>query len=185
MPRVRFGAVIALALAAAFVAWLIVGMRGHSSTPLSKSSTNGIQAIAGTGPEAMTTEGLKSFAAAVGHPVYWVGPRPGMTYELTQTSNGRVYVRYLPAGVKVGVGEPYLTVVTYPFAHAFAALTAVVKREGGVIKLGQGGIAIVDKAYPKSVHLAFPGSDYQIEVFDPSPPLARAIVVAGQVGPIR
>ena len=43
---------------------------------------------------------------------------------------------------------------------------------------------MVDKSYPKSIHLAYPGSDYQVEVFDPSAAAARALVSSGQVEPI-
>ena len=45
---------------------------------------------------------LHAIAAAVPHPVYWVGARSGSTYELTQTDDGRTYIRYLPAGTRVG-----------------------------------------------------------------------------------
>ena len=110
---------------------------------------------------------------------------PGNTYELTQTRIGRVYVRYLPPGVLVGINKPFLTIATYPFPHAFAALNALVKNQGGGIKLDHGGIALVDRAYPKSVHLAYPGSDYEVEVFSPSPPRTREVVVSGHVGPVR
>jgi hypothetical protein len=180
VPHVRLGAVVALALAAAFAAWLIVN---HSSTSPSTPQA-GIQKVAGTGPEAMSIQDLKAFAAAIGHPVYWAGPRPGTTYELTQTGNGRVYIRYLPQGVRVGVNKPFLTVATYPYPHAFAAIKALAKKGAAPIKLDQGGMALVDRTYPKSIHLAYPSSDYQVEIFDPSPPRARDVVVSGQIAPV-
>jgi len=187
LPRVRLGAVIAIALAAAFVAWLAVRNGSHSvaTNPPAISQSGAIEKVAGTGPVAASVGDLKRFAAAVGHPIYWAGPMPGNTYELTQTRIGRVYVRYLPAGVPVGINKPFLTIATYPFPHAFAALNALVKNRGGGIKLDHGGIALVDRAYPKSVHLAYPGSDYEVEVFSPSPPRTREVVVSGHVGPVR
>jgi hypothetical protein len=54
------------------------------------------------GPTAVTRTGLASLAASVGHPVYWAGPRANVTYELTQTADGRIFVRYLPKGTPVG-----------------------------------------------------------------------------------
>jgi hypothetical protein len=42
----------------------------------------------------------------VKHPVYWAGPRPSYTYELTRTSDGRIFVRYLPTGVAPTLVEP-------------------------------------------------------------------------------
>jgi hypothetical protein len=187
VPHVRLGAVIAIALAAAFVVSLVRN-GGHSSTANQSAIAQPSAAIpngAGTGPVAKSAEDLKSFATAIGHPVYWAGARSGRTYELTQTSTGRVYIRYLPAGVQVGVNKQYLTVATYPYPHAFAALTALAKNRRGAIKLDHGGVAVVDEAYPKSVHLAYPGSDYEVEVFSPSPVLTRQVVVSGEVASIR
>ncbi len=64
---------------------------------------------------AVSTSALGSWVATVGHPVYWAGPEHGYTYELTHTTDGRIYIRYLPAGVAVGSSAPdYLTVGTYP-----------------------------------------------------------------------
>jgi hypothetical protein len=182
VPHVRLGAVIAVALAAAFVVWLVVGNGGHSSTAQSSAA---IPTGAGTGPLAKSAEDLKSFAAAIGHPVYWAGARSDRTYELTQTNTGRVYIRYLPAGVQIGVKKQYLTVATYPYPHAFAALKALAQNRPGAIKLAHGGLALVDKAYPKSVHLAYPGSDYEVEVFSPSPGVSRQVVASGEVSTIR
>lgn len=185
VPQVRLGAVIAIALAAAFVVWLV--LRNGDESPAAKPSANAsaVATAAGIGPVAQSVEQLKSFTAGTGHPVYWVGSKPGYTYELTQTSNGRVFVRYLPEGVAVGVEKPYLTVATYPFPKAFAALKALAKSQGGAIKLDHGGIALVDRRYPKSVHVAYPGVAYQVEVFSPSPASTRDVVVSGQVAAIR
>ena len=80
-------------------------------------------------------------------------------------------------------GKPYLTVATYPFPGAFAAIEAVAK--GKAMKLSGGGLAVVDAGYPKSVHLAYPSVDYQVEVFDPSPARARKAVASGRVQAVR
>ena len=45
---------------------------------------------------------LEAVAKSLGHPVYWAGPRKGVTYELTRTTDGKVYIRYLPRGTHVG-----------------------------------------------------------------------------------
>jgi len=135
-------------------------------------------------PKAATMADLESLAHRLGHPVYWAGPKPGYTYELSTTSNGRVFIRYLQAGVKAGDSRAsYLTVATYPFPGAFAA---VAKSAGGAdaIKLARGGIAVVDPTYANSIHLAYPGSDYQVEVYDPSPGAGRRLVVSGAIAPV-
>lgn len=132
---------------------------------------------------AVSVAALKAHARALGHPIYWAGPRRGQTYELTETANGNVFVRYLPPGVKAGSSRPYLSVATYPFPDAFAALERTANG-ATTIKLAHGGIGIVDSAYPKSVHVAFPGSNYEIEVFDPSPRVARRVVASGTIAPV-
>jgi hypothetical protein len=140
--------------------------------------------LGGSGPVAASAASLRSLASKLGHPIYWAGPKRGFTYELTRTTNGRVYVRYLPAGVKPGDPRPlYLTIATYPFPGAYAAVAKTAKGQA-TVKIPHGGIAVVDRAYPKSIHLAFPGSGYQIEVYDPSPRTTRRIVASGAVTPV-
>jgi hypothetical protein len=129
---------------------------------------------------------LNAFAGSIGHPVYWAGPRPRFTYELSRTKDGRVYVRYLPPGVKPGDPKSsYLTVGTYPQRHAFATLRATVKKQkASPVRLFGGGLAFQYKSRPTSMYLAYPGSDYQVEVFDPSPARARHVVVSGEIKPV-
>jgi hypothetical protein len=140
--------------------------------------------VPATTPVAASLGDLKALAARVGHPIYWAGPRPGYTYELTQTPSGKVYIRYLPSGVRVGDPRAgFLTVATYPLPNAYAAVAKTAK---GAVKIGlvHGGVAVVDSAYPKSIHLAFPGISYQIEVFDPSPSIGRRLVASGSITPV-
>ena len=147
-------------------------LRGGSAAPAAK-------------PISASLRDLRSLARSLGHPIYWVGPRRGSTYELIRTSSGKIILRYLPRGVKVGTQKPYLSVATYPFPGAFGAIKALAKQRTQVaIKLRGRGLAVFDRAYPKSIHLAYPGSEYQIEVFDPSPARVRNLVSSGQVSTI-
>jgi hypothetical protein len=132
-------------------------------------------------PAAASRADLTALASSIGHPVYWAGPRQGFTYEVTQDPSGRVYIRYLPPGTTVGSPKPQLTVATYPFPGALAAIKAVAKNDSSTIKLPGGGMAIVDSSYPKSIHLAYPDSEYQVEVFAPTAAAARRAVASGQV----
>jgi hypothetical protein len=156
---------------------------GNAATSRNASATANAPSPAAVGaqPSAASVPLLEAFAARLGHPIYWAGPKPGYTYELTQTADGRVFIRYLPSGVAIGDPRPdFLTVATYPFPGAF---TTVKRTSGGAValKVAHGGIAVVDTRYPKSIHLAYPGVGYQIEVFDPSPPAGRALVAAGRI----
>jgi hypothetical protein len=136
--------------------------------------------------EGVSVSRLTSVSTSLGHPIYWAGAERGDTYELSRTKDGRVYIRYLPAGAQVGDPKPkYLAVGTYPQANAFAVLKATAKKQGvATMSLRGGGLAFVDKTHPTSVYLAYPGSPFQIEVYDPSPSRARRLVVSGKVVPV-
>ena len=79
---------VAVAMAAVLVAWLVL-KGGSSSAPSYEHPTLVSQAQ------------LERFAHGLDHPMYWAGPKPGFSYELT-AAKGRAWVRYLPAGVTAG-----------------------------------------------------------------------------------
>ena len=136
-------------------------------------------------PSSASLGDLRSLVRSLGHPIYWVGSRSASTYELIRGPGGKVIIRYLPRGVKVGTPKPYLSVATYPFPGAFRSIQALAKEETQVpIKLEDGGLAVIDKSYPKSIHLAYPGSDFQVEVFHPSADQVRRLVSSGRVSTI-
>lgn len=152
---------------------IFLALRGNGGSSGSHPSAN---------VSAVTEAQLATLAASVGHPIFWVGPRAGATYELTQSSNGNIAIRYLPAGVKVGSGSPYLTVATYPFADAYGALQVVSNQGGSTpVKLAKGGLAVVSSAHPDNVHAAFPFVDYQAEVFAPAAGTAESLVAKGKL----
>ena len=181
-PRVRLGAVIAVAGAAALIVWAVTGGGSNSSPTTASAPPNG--SVAGTGPVALSPQGLRNFSRTHHQPIYWAGPKPGYTYEFSLTNSGKAYVRYLPRGVKIGdKSARFLIIATYPFPNSFSALKRVA--HGKVIQPPGGGIAVVDEGYPRSVHVAFNGVDYQVEVYDPSPRRALAEATSGDVGPVR
>ena len=113
---------------------------------------------AAAAPTATSPAGLKALAASLGHPIYWAGPKEGYTYELKQTSDGQVYIRYLPAGTKVGASGQYLTVATYPYPGALAAVQALGKEANmASIEIAGGGLAVIDKAAPDEHPSRLPG----------------------------
>ena len=188
---VRLGALLAVALLAGIAAWVVID-RSNNKSAATTSSTSAsttpttTASVAGKiplGPIAVTAAALAQLAAAASQPVYWAGPTAGDAYEFTRTTNGDVYVRYLPKGVKAGApGAKYLIVVTYPFPNAFNALKVVAK--GAEVRIPGGGIALVDTAYPKSVHFAFPNVAYEGEVFDPSPAKSLRVATSTALHPV-
>lgn len=171
---VRLGALVVLGLTAFLVGWLVMN-RGDDTAPTASGAT------------ATSEAKLRSFAESASHPVYWAGPKEGFTYELTRTTDGRVYVRYLPEGT--AVGDPrarFLTVGTYPRAGAWAELKRAASADGAVsLKLERDGLAVFSDARPTSVYFGYPDAKYQVEVFHPSASEARRLALAGQVVPVR
>lgn len=151
------------------------------------ASSGQVAAIEVPGAEAATADRLKALQDELGHPVYWAGAASDRTYELTRTKDGRVFIRYLPSGAHVGDrNADYLSVGTYPQKDAFGVLKQTVAKNGlSTLKLTGGGLAYVDKDQPTSVYAAYPGSDLQIEVYDPSPARARQLVTSGTIAPVR
>jgi hypothetical protein len=171
---VRLGAVLAIGIAAGLVTWLAV-RSGDSST--TSGSSRGHEQVA-----AVSATGLRTLSRALGQPIYWAGPVSGDTYELTRAGDGRIYVRYLPPGEKVGTSKALLTVGTYPVAHALSATQGASSRgDSAHVPVGGGGVAFYDRRAPTSVYVAYPGAGYQIEVYDPSAAAARRLVSSGRV----
>jgi hypothetical protein len=175
------GASLGVALVLLFVAavgfgmwWNLVRSTSHRATPAPTRQA----AVA-------VSEGGLETLARLGSPIYWAGRRAGFTYELTQSSDGRMYVRYLPAGTPVGSPKIFLTVGTYPIEDAYAVTKRAASQPGSVrVPVGGGGIAFYQSRLPTNVYVAYPRSSYQVEVFDPTPTSARKLVSNGEINPV-
>ncbi len=168
---------VAVAAAATVVAWLLV--RGHEQPTALPAP--------GSGPALVSQSQLERLASSADHPVYWAGPKHGYSYELTNTSGGRIFVRYLPRGVRAGDPRPsFLVVGTYAQQGGFADLKRVAKRHGSVsFGLDGDGLAVFNTAKPTSVYFGYPGKGYQVEVYSPSGQTARSLVLAGRITQIN
>jgi hypothetical protein len=167
--RFRVGAAAVIVLGIALIVWLALRDE-HGGT---RASTNNAKAV--------SEQQLHALARTTGHPLYWLGPKPGYTYELSTNANGAVFIRYLPRGAPVGDTTPYLTVATYPFANALAALQKLRGATDMSFRVPRDGYAEFTTSYPASVHLAYPHDDVQIEIYDPAPGRAKALALAGRV----
>lgn len=174
-PQLRLGALLAVGFAAFFVGWVLTN-RGGEAPP-----------APGSGASAVSESALREFAGTVPHPVYWAGPKENHTYEVTRTTDGRVYVRYLPEGTNAGdPRSAFLTIGTYARAGAWAELERAARAPDAVsVKLERGGLAVFSEARPTSVYFGYPDARYQVEVYDPSAGTARRLALAGQVVPVR
>jgi hypothetical protein len=176
-PQVRLAAIVVVAALVALVVWLLVRGGGDNGGGTTGATGPSI------GPVAATQGRLRSLSIDEGHPIYWIGPAGNTTYELTRTANGRIFVRYLPKGTSVGTTQADYTIVgTYPVPNATSVLKGLAKKSGErQLSVPGGGIAVYSTSQPTNVYVAYPGSNLQIEVFDPSAERARNIVTSGQV----
>jgi hypothetical protein len=164
---------LAIAVAAFVVVWLLTS-GGSSGTPKPNS-----------GPTIVSQAELVRFAGSLDYPVYWTGPHARYSYELT-SARGRVWVRYLTAGVKAGDSRAdFLVVGSYEQPHAYADLKRAARRPGTVSKsIADGGLLVYNPQRPTSVYFSYPGARYQVEVYAPSPATARLLVLDGKVTPV-
>jgi len=139
------------------------------------------------GPEGLSQSELISRASSFDHPAYWVGPQAGTSqYELTQTSDARIYVRYLTGSASVGANQPnYLTVGTYPVSNAKDALKRSKAGGGTGALLHLPGRDVLEGGSGMNVYVVFDNQpDLQIEIFDPTAGTALKFATSGDVQPI-
>jgi hypothetical protein len=132
-------------------------------------------------PFIATSRELRKFAGALGGPAYWAGPQSNKAYEVTRTSDGSVFVRYLPKGTAAGAPIDVLTVATYPGRGGIASLKAAAKGDDVETLAIPGGLAVYDPDTPTNVHLAFEGGDEQVEVYALSGVDVPALVERGGI----
>ena len=81
--------------------------------------------------------------------------------------------------------DPHLTVATYARPNAFAEVQAAAKNEGTrAVELDGGGLAVYAVSSPTNIHLAYPGTAHQVEVFAPDEGLALRLVSNGKIRPV-
>lgn len=158
---------------------------GEARRLVEQGAVTRVPASAPTEARAATPQELKQLSASLGQPIYWAGTARGATYEVSQNAEGSTYVRYIPEGVSIGDPRELKTIATYPLGGAYDRTRALADESGmALIQLGGGGIAVFPKAAAATHgYVAYPDSDYQVEVFDPVPGAARRLVKAGRIAP--
>ena len=192
-------AVAAVGLVAGLLTLLALSL-GDNEDFSGQRATGGTKAASAvTPPRPATVAELTALARSSPRAIYWAGPQSGFVYELTRAPGSRIFIRYLPPGVKVGNRQPtYRFVATYPDPAAFATVKRASRLSGTVTrKVPGGGIAVASKRGDEIVRatavelpsppvfFAEPGSDVLVEVFDPSLSRALRLVAAGNVRRIR
>lgn len=175
-PGILVASILAL-IAAGFGAWyFLIRDDEEASDPIRPQGATPV--------EAEVTD-LQRAAEETGHPVFWAGEQGEDLLELTQTSDGRVYVRYLEEAEIDDPRPDFLTVGTYPVENGFRMLERFAERSRSTIEeTPDGGIAILSEEVPGSVYVAYPGEDIQVEVYFPTAEVALELVMAGEVQPV-
>ena len=180
LQQVRLGAVVAVAIAAGLGVWLATRGSDQRAPIVPAAGPTGKQVVP------ITAAGLETLAGALGRPIYWAGEMSAHTYELTRLADGKVFVRYLPSGVAAGSSSAELTVGTYQVPDALAAVERSAAGPQAVrLAVEHGGVAFYARNRPTNVYLAFPGSPYEIEVFDPDAVQARTLVETGKIASVQ
>ena len=177
--------VIGSGVAAAIMVLLLsagCGGTGGATTTGPDRTTSGRPAA--QGPVVASLGGLRDLANSAGHPVYWAGERPG-EHELTVDPNGNIFIRYLDAGVPAGSRRASLTVATYPLARGYEILKEVSRRPGETSGYTPDGGLVAGVAESHNAYIAYPGTDLQIEVYDPMAGRAFELATAGGISRIN
>ncbi len=131
---------------------------------------------------------LLAQAGSLSGPAYWIGPRTGTSsYELTDTPDGRIYIRYLTEGAEAGDPQPnFLTIGTYPIENAKEAIEAAAEEGDGRALSRHNGYEALSSEGAASAYVVFDDEpNAQIEVFSPQRGEAARLATSGAVEPLR
>ncbi len=172
---IRLFAVLGALIAVALIVWVTLDS-GDSKSGDTQSSE----------AEVVSVAALRRAAAAQDTPIYWAGATQGTYLELSRPAPDRTYVRYLTGEAKAGDPKPFLTVGSYRFEDPAGALRHRGGEPGGVLATAPGGgVVYFERTDPKSVYLAYPDTEVEIEVFAPEFKEALQLVTDGRIVPVE
>ena len=172
------GVVASVALLVVAVVLAIVGGGGNGD-----DDDVGVERVP---PKILLAEDLPGVEEEAGHEIYWAGLQGRTRLEVSVEADGSAFLRYLTPGTAAGDPDAgFLTVGTYPVPDAQDALRTAARQSGGSLgRVEGGGLTLEDPSSRGSIYLAYPGSDLQIEVYDPSPGRARELIRFGAIEPV-
>ena len=140
-----------------------------------------------TGQVALTESQLIATVKAAKATIYWTGPQGDTRYLLTIDQTGSGIVRYIPIKASVSAATNTTRMVaTYSAKGAYAKSVSVSTKSGtSTFQNADKSLVFYKTADTNDIFMAFPGKDFQVEVFDPVAGQALSLaVLAGQVRPI-
>lgn len=159
---------LTVAVTAILTALIVLGLTQQISPTLSDRTTLAAQTSGGV---CLTESELKSIIKENNIQVYWTGPMKDATYSLNSSTAGQVFLRYIPEGEACDDVRPNFRVIaTYEEVDAFATTESAGTTADGVSLLNtDGSIVYFNKNVPTNIYVAYPGINYQIEIYDPDP----------------
>jgi hypothetical protein len=155
------------------------------ATPNASASASGFPSSIATqafGPQIVTRDELLAKAKSFGLATYWNGQMVGTQIELTITTQGQFYVRYLPEGVEVGSKDKYFTVASLYDANAYINVQNLAAQPGAKWRTYQtGATAAAASATDENIYFAYDGYPILVDVFTTNPDEGWALVDAGAI----
>lgn len=176
--RIAVAALIAIAVLI-LLATTVLGGDGDSP-PVDE------KALKAGDPVGLSESQLTDEASSLPHAAFWLGPRDSVSqYELTSTKDGRIFIRYLSDGAKVGDPRSiFLTVGTYEIPDAAAALRKAAQSNGQRV-MHRGGDLTLTGGKAGNAYVVFADQpDLQVEIYSPVPGEADSLVKSGAVVPL-
>lgn len=176
--KVLLAALAALVLTAGvgFTSWTMATSRAESAAA---TQTANLEVEVGA-PTIVTSQQMADFSFSH-YPMYWLGEQPDTQLELTLTSNGSVFVRYLPQDVDAGDDGEFLTVATYRAMNGYEGLMAADAEIAAVEQAQSGAVVVVFNDRPLSTYFSFENAAFQVEVFSPDEGRAKQLTDDGVV----
>jgi hypothetical protein len=164
-PVFFVGLITAVALISAFITFGIaqqIKPTVDSRTTLAAKTSGGV---------CLSEKELRKLVTEQKVNAYWAGPVSNATYSLNTTSVGQVFVRYVLKGQNCdSETKEFRVIATYAVAGAYDSTKAAGSQSNGVsLANADGSIVYFNKDVPTNVYVAYPGIDYQIEIYDPNP----------------
>ena len=183
VKTVRLGFAALLVVVAVIVgAVVLLGGDDSDNGSSESSSEEGKEVVA------LSESELLARASSLGHVVYWIGPRVGTeSYELTTSSDGDVYIRYLIGGAEAGDPKSeFLTVGTYPVADATQALQmGADAAEGGPTVSREDGYEVLGSEDETNAYVVFDDQpELQVEIYSPQTGEANDLATSGALKPL-
>jgi hypothetical protein len=146
---------------------------------VSDSGSQRIETEKISGKIALSESELVDLANQINQPIFWLGPEENYFYALTIAENEQSYVKYLPREESSADSDTaYRIIATYLRQDAYNITQSAANNPGAVgLSNSDGATIYYNSLTPTNIYLAYPGQNFQIEIFDPVPGAALELAL--------